>query len=104
MKGYLFIEHCGEITPAYVEDPKKEFIGIGDRLLIEESDGEIYQAFAVSPIHASYTEDDIDADLRDLRRITGIRKLPRLIGTVLIDNWYGRKEHQDPYEEDEDEE
>ena len=95
MKGYLYaVDRC-EIVPVYVEDPKREFIDIGDELLTEDSIGEVRHMTAVSPIHAFFEDEDAAGQLKKICTITGERHLPKLIGMVMIDRWYGNSEQED---------
>lgn len=90
MKGYLFIVDRCEVIPAYVEDPKNEFIRPGDTLLIKDDIGVIRLVQAVSEIQSAFTDRIDEERIGLIAQICGMKRteLPRVIGESFRNYWY----------------
>ena len=95
MKGYVFVMEGLEIYPVLVEDPKREVIEPGDLLLIEEYDGVILQVKACSGIQSHYNDELDKEEIAALMKMCGMKKMSKVIGTVINDFWYGREDEYD---------
>ena len=95
MTGYLFVYDRGEVEPVSVVDPKREFIEPGDLLLVQDYDGEIHQVTACSCITMTSYDGEDNEELMKIAKICGVRRPSKLVGTVINDLWYGKKEEPD---------
>ena len=101
IRGFILVDFGDtEIRPVYVENPLREFIEPGDEVLVRIPSGSVFPATACCEIQTAYSEEETDRKLRAILKVAraqSVTELPRLIGTVTRDYWYGdpEKEGQD---------
>lgn len=95
-RGYLIVDMCdGELDIVYVENPKWEFIEAGDEVLVRHTDGQVWAVTAACGIQSHVADEATDEMLAKVLKIArkkSVQDLPRLIGTVKRDYWYGDEE------------
>jgi len=96
-RGYLMVrDRYKDVIPVYVENPKREYIEAGDEVLIREYDGDVSTAVACCQIQTSYSDEKVDELLGKIGEVfnTKTDRMPRLIGIVMRDYWYGDAEDE----------
>lgn len=95
VRGYLITD---EMRIVYVEDPKREYIEAGDEILVRLPNGRVTVEKAACQIQTSYSDEVTDRMLiaaLEIAEKDSVDHLPRLIGTVSRDYWYGEQEEKD---------
>lgn len=99
IRGFILVDFGDwDVEPAYVDNPKREYIEPGDEVLVQMPDGDVCVTRAVSDIQSHYDDRSTDRILSAVLGIFGkqtVEELPKLIGTVQREYWYGNPEVAD---------
>lgn len=97
-RGYLIADMTeGELEIVYVENPKWDFVEAGDEILVRHTDGHVWAVTAACGIQSHAADDATDEMLAKVLKIArkkSVQDLPRLIGTVRREYWYGDAEDE----------